>query len=50
MTTWFTCPDCHRLHSEPLDASYHVAVRCPDCEFDAGVNAASLERTLPLAA
>ena len=31
----FQCPDCFRLHDEPVDATFALAVRCPECSSDA---------------
>jgi hypothetical protein len=27
----FQCPDCHALHTEPLEASYALSLRCGPC-------------------
>ena len=37
MVQTFSCPDCKRVHVEPLEASYVLAVRCADCELEAAL-------------
>ena len=34
MTIAFTCPDCHRVHEEPLAATFGIAVECADCALE----------------
>jgi transcription elongation factor Elf1 len=29
----FVCPECGHDHSEPLDATFVIAVRCADCDL-----------------
>lgn len=30
----FECPDCHRMHDEPAEATARLHVRCLDCELE----------------
>lgn len=30
----FECPDCHRMHDEPAEATLRLHVRCFDCELE----------------
>jgi len=29
----YDCPECHRLHDEPSEPAYALAVLCFDCAF-----------------
>ncbi len=31
MFSLFECPECHRIHDEPAEPAYTLAVRCLDC-------------------
>jgi len=46
---FFDCPDCHRLHTEPAEATHALRVRCLDCELENRVTACG-EPTLRFAA
>jgi hypothetical protein len=35
MTMLYQCPDCLKVHDEPVDAAFAVVVPCPDCSLDA---------------
>jgi hypothetical protein len=38
MATLFQCPDCFETHEGPLEAAFHLALRCGDCTLDAGLH------------
>jgi len=49
MEQLYDCPDCHRLHAEPAEATHALRVRCLDCELEDRL-AAPAEPTLRFAA
>jgi hypothetical protein len=34
MLDLYDCPECHRLHDEPSEPAYALAVLCFDCAFE----------------
>jgi transcription elongation factor Elf1 len=38
----FVCPECARHHSEPVDGTFVIAVRCADCDLTFALEARRL--------
>jgi hypothetical protein len=34
MLDLYDCPECHRLHDEPSEPAYVLAVLCCECAFE----------------